>query len=147
LGALWGGLAGVVFANFQGFITPDSFSFLESVFVVSMVVLGGMGSIPGVIIGAALIGGLPAIIQGVAQSPMLASIFHIDAPTASAIANYRYLLFGLLMVVMMAWRPQGILPSKRRARELHPEDEKTLEEEDQSLWAVEHGIDGSGHDL
>ncbi len=147
LGALWGGLAGVVFANFQGFITPDSFSFLESVFVVSMVVLGGMGSIPGVIIGAALIGGLPAIIQGVAQSPMLASVFHIDAPTASAIANYRYLLFGLLMVVMMAWRPQGILPSKRRARELHPEDEKTLEEEDQSLWAVEHGIDGSGHDL
>jgi branched-chain amino acid transport system permease protein len=147
LGALWGGLAGVVFANFQGFITPDSFSFLESVFVVSMVVLGGMGSIPGVIIGAALIGGLPAIIQGVAQSPMLASIFRIDAPTASAIANYRYLLFGLLMVVMMAWRPQGILPSKRRARELHPEDEKTLEEEDQSLWAVEHGIDGSGHDL
>jgi branched-chain amino acid transport system permease protein len=78
---------------------------------------------------------------------MLGTLLHIDAPTASAIANYRYLLFGLIMIIMMAWRPQGILPSKRRAQELHPEDEKTLEEEDQSLWAVEHGIDGSGHDL
>ena len=147
LGALWGGLAGVVFANFQGFITPDSFSFLESAFIVCMVVLGGMGSIPGVIIGASLIAGIPSVIQGVAQSPMLATLFHIDAPTASAIANYRYLLFGLIMIIMMAWRPQGILPSKRRARELHPEDGRTLEEEDQSLWAIEHGVDGTGHDL
>lgn len=145
LGAVWGGLAGVVFANSQGFVSPESFTFMESVFIVSMVVLGGMGSIPGTIIGAILIAGIPEMIRGLAQSPMFS--MYIKAETASAIANYRYLAFGLLMVVMMAFRPQGILPSKRRAQELHPEDAKTLQEEDQSMWDIEHGAKRSEHDL
>lgn len=145
LGALWGGLAGVVFANFQGFVSPESFTFMESVFIVTMVVLGGMGSIPGTIVGAALIAGIPEIIRGVAQSPLLSS--YIDATLASQISGYRYLVFGLLMVVMMALRPQGMIPSSRRAQELHPEDEKILEEEDQSMWDIEHGADRSDHDL
>jgi len=145
LGALWGGLAGVVFANFQGFVSPESFTFMESVFIVTMVVLGGMGSIPGTIVGAALIAGIPEIIRGVAQSPLLSSV--IDPTLASAISGYRYLVFGLLMVIMMAVRPQGMIPSVRRAQELHPEDEKTLEEEDQSLWDIKHGAERSEHDL
>jgi branched-chain amino acid transport system permease protein len=144
LGALWGGLAGVVFANFQGFVSPESFTFMESVFIVTMVVLGGMGSIPGTIVGAALIAGIPEVIRGVAQSPLLSSM--ISAETASAISGYRYLVFGLLMVIMMAVRPQGMIPSKRRAQELHPEDEKILEEENQQLYDVEHGVDGAEHD-
>jgi branched-chain amino acid transport system permease protein len=139
LGALWGGLAGVVFANFQGFVSPESFTFMESVFIVTMVVLGGMGSIPGAIVGAALIAGIPELIRGVAQSPLLSS--YISAETASSIAGYRYLLFGLLMVIMMAVRPQGMIPSKRRAQELRPEDDKILDEENQTLWDVEHGVD------
>jgi branched-chain amino acid transport system permease protein len=143
LGALWGGLSGVVFANFQGFVSPESFTFMESVFIVTMVVLGGMGSIPGVIVGAALIAGIPELIRGVAQSPLLSG--YIDPSVASAISGYRYLVFGFLMVVMMALRPQGMIPSTRRAQELHPEDEKTLEEENQSLWDVEHGADGVEH--
>ncbi len=145
LGALWGGLAGVVFANAQGFVSPESFTFMESVFIVTMVVLGGMGSIPGVIVGAALIAGIPEMIRGVAQSPLLAGV--IDPTLASAISGYRYLVFGLLMVIMMAVRPQGMIPSTRRAQELHPEDEKVLEEEDQSLWDLKHGADRSEHDL
>jgi branched-chain amino acid transport system permease protein len=145
LGALWGGLAGVVFANFQGFVSPESFTFMESVFIVTMVVLGGMGSIPGVIVGAALIAGIPEMIRGIAQSPLLSGV--IDPTLASAISGYRYLVFGLLMVIMMAVRPQGMIPSTRRAQELQPEDEKILEEEDQALWDVEHGSDRSEHDL
>jgi branched-chain amino acid transport system permease protein len=144
LGALWGGLAGVIFANFQGFVSPESFTFMESVFIVTMVVLGGMGSIPGVIVGAALIAGIPELIRGVAQSPLLST--YISGETASAISGYRYLVFGLLMVIMMAVRPQGIIPSTRRAQELHPEDEKVLEEENQQLYDVEHGVDGTEHD-
>ncbi|MDO8964604.1 MAG: ABC transporter ATP-binding protein [Coriobacteriia bacterium] len=145
LGAVWGGLAGVVFANSQGFVSPESFTFMESVFIVSMVVLGGMGSIPGVIVGACLIAGIPELIRGLAQSPMFSSV--IPAETASAIANYRYLVFGLLMVIMMAFRPQGIIPSQRRALELHPDDSKILHDEDQSMWDIEQGDKRSEHDL
>jgi len=145
LGAVWGGLAGVVFANFQGFVSPESFTFMESVFIVTMVVLGGMGSIPGTIVGAALIAGIPEMIRGVAQSPLLSTV--IKPEVASAISGYRYLVFGLLMVIMMAVRPQGMIPSTRRAQELHPDDEKVLEEEDQSLWDLEHGGNRSDHDL
>jgi branched-chain amino acid transport system permease protein len=144
LGALWGGLAGVVFANFQGFVSPESFTFMESVFIVTMVVLGGMGSIPGTIVGAALIAGIPELIRGVAQSPLLSGV--LDPAVASAISGYRYLVFGLLMVIMMAVRPQGMIPSTRRAQELHPEDEKILDEENQTLWDVEHNPDVDGAD-
>lgn len=129
IGALSGGVAGVTFAYVQQFISPESFTFMESVFVVCIIVLGGMGSIPGVIIGAVLIQGIPALIQGLA----VAGVLKLPGEALSAITGYRFLVFGLLMVVMMATRPQGIIPSQRRAMELHPEDEKTLEEENQQL--------------
>jgi len=134
LGALWGGIAGITFAYFQGFVSPESFTFMESVFVVSVVVLGGMGSIPGAIVGALIIQGVPELIRGLASS----GIIDFSAEAQSAISNYRYLVFGALMVVMMAWRPQGILPSKRRARELHPDDESMLEEENQTIYDAQH---------
>jgi branched-chain amino acid transport system permease protein len=142
LGAMFGGLAGVIFANSQGFVSPESFIFMESVLIVAMVVLGGMGSIPGVIVGALLLAGIPEIISGVAQSPLLSGL--ISAETASAISSYRYLAFGALMVIMMARRPQGMIPSKRRAQELRPDDMRIVEDEDQSAWGVEHT---STHDL
>ncbi|MCE5204147.1 MAG: hypothetical protein ABFC80_02140 [Coriobacteriales bacterium] len=134
LGALSGGVAGVTFAYVQQFISPESFTFMESVFVVCIVVLGGMGSIPGVIVGALLIKGIPDLIQGLA----VAGVFKVSGDVNSMITGYRFLVFGLLMVVMMAVRPQGIIPSARRARELRPEDERILEEEDQQMWDVEH---------
>ncbi len=137
LGALAGGIAGITFAYFQGFVSPESFTFMESVFVVCVVVLGGMGSIPGAIIGAILIQGVPLIIQGYATS----GILPLDSKQASLIGNYRYLVFGLLMVIMMAVRPQGMIPSQRRARELAPEDDSILAEENQSLYDAEHVTD------
>lgn len=138
LGAMWGGIAGITYAYWVGFISPESFNFMESVLVVCMVVLGGMGSIPGSALGAVIIVGLPEIIRYLAQSPMLSGI--LTAEQASAIGDYRFLIFGGLMVVMMALRPQGIMPSKRRAREL-TEDEVIIQEENESLWEVEHKHD------
>jgi branched-chain amino acid transport system permease protein len=134
LGALWGGIGGITYGYWVGFISPESFNFFESVLIVCMVVLGGMGSIRGAALGAVIIAGLPEIIRGLAQSSMFSHFLTVDQ--AAAIGNYRYLIFGLLMVVMMAVRPQGILPSSRRSRELKPEDEKLLEEESAEITSA-----------
>jgi branched-chain amino acid transport system permease protein len=134
LGALSGGIAGVTFAYVQQFISPESFTFMESVFVVCIVVLGGMGSIRGVIVGALLIRGVPDLVQGL----MVAGVIRLSGDATSMITGYRFLVFGLLMVVMMAVRPQGMIPSSRRALELRPEDDRVLAEEDQQLWDMKH---------
>ncbi|MDY0087081.1 MAG: ABC transporter ATP-binding protein [Coriobacteriia bacterium] len=148
LGALWGGIAGITFANFQGFVSPESFTFMESVFVVSIVVIGGMGSIWGAVVGALFIQGIPELIRGAAQAGWLEVVgITLSGEAQSAISNYRYLVFGFLMVLMMALRPQGIIPSKRRARELHPEDTKALDEMDQTLYDAEHRTAMPGDDL
>ncbi|VAX29918.1 Branched-chain amino acid transport system permease protein LivM (TC 3.A.1.4.1) [hydrothermal vent metagenome] len=89
LGAAIAGVAGVLFAARYTFISPESFTFLESVRILSMVVLGGMGSLPGAILGAFLLTVLPEMLRG--------------------FANYRMLIFGLALVVMMVFRPQGLL--------------------------------------
>jgi branched-chain amino acid transport system permease protein len=134
LGALSGGIAGVTFAYVQQFISPESFTFMESVFVVCIVVLGGMGSIRGVIVGALLIRGIPDLVQGL----MVAGVIKLSGDVTSTITGYRFLVFGLLMVIMMAVRPQGMIPSTRRALELHPDDDRVLAEEDQELWDTDH---------
>jgi branched-chain amino acid transport system permease protein len=140
LGALWGGIAGVTFANYQQFVTPESFSFMESVFVVAIVVIGGMASIPGVIVGALFIQGVPELIRGFAQSGILSQIIRYNIPpeTITAITSYRNLVFGLFMVVMMIWRPQGMIPSKRRAAELQPENDETSTIESEQLYDAQH---------
>lgn len=148
LGALWGGIAGITFAYFQGFVSPESFTFMESVFVVCVIVLGGMGSVPGAIMGALIIMGVPELIRGMASSGLLQTLtgIQVSAEGQSAISNYRYLVFGFLMVLMMAWRPQGILPSQRRARELHPDDGRMLVEQNETLFDMRHDTARGGDD-
>ncbi|TAK03465.1 MAG: branched-chain amino acid ABC transporter permease [Candidatus Manganitrophaceae bacterium] len=89
LGAGIAGVAGVFFAAKYSFVSPESFTFLESVRVLSMVVLGGMGSLPGAVLGAFLLTVLPELLRG--------------------LAGYRMLIFGAALVVMMIFRPQGLL--------------------------------------
>src|SRR5574343_305559 len=113
LGALSGGVAGGLFASFQGFISPESFGLLESIMILAMVVLGGMGHIPGVILGAVVLTIAPEIVSDViGQLQMHAFGKMIVDPE-----NARMLLFGLAMVIMMLTRPEGMWPSKRRQAE------------------------------
>ncbi|WP_024302052.1 ABC transporter ATP-binding protein [Pseudogulbenkiania sp. MAI-1] len=113
LGALSGGVAGGLFASFQGFISPESFGLLESIMILAMIVLGGMGHIPGVILGAVVLTVAPEILRDVI-GPLQMKTFGrmlIDPE------NARMLLFGLALVVMMLVRPEGMWPSKRRKAE------------------------------
>jgi branched-chain amino acid transport system permease protein len=98
LGAMFAGFGGAFFAARQGLVNPESFTFIESALILAIVVLGGMGSQVGVILAAIVLTVLPEL--------------------AREFAEYRMLLFGLVMVLMMMWRPQGLLPMKRPHVEL-----------------------------
>lgn len=100
MGALWAGLAGVIFAAKTTFINPESFKVWESVLILSMVVLGGMGSIPGVIVGALLLILMPEYLR--------------------AFSEYRLLIFGALLVIMMVFKPAGLIPKRRRHYKIKP---------------------------
>lgn len=113
MGASFGGLAGGLFASIQGFISPESFSLLESVMVLSMVVLGGMGNIAGVILGAVLLTGLPELIRFTVV-PAQQALFGRVVVDPEAI---RMLLFGLALILVMLFRPAGLWPAKLRKRE------------------------------
>ena len=113
MGATFGGVAGGLFASFQGFISPESFTLLDSIMVLCMVVLGGMGNVWGVVIGAVLLTTLPEALRyaGPLQQRWLGEIY-IDP------SDLRMLLFGSALVLMMLLRPAGIWPSQTRRREL-----------------------------
>lgn len=114
MGASFGGLAGACFAAMQGFVSPESFDLMESVMVVAMVVLGGMGNIKGVVFGAILLTFLPALLR-YSVGPLQQSIF---GKTIIDPENLRMLLFGMAMIAVMLYRPEGLIPSKRRKAEL-----------------------------
>ena len=114
MGASFGGVAGGMFAAIQGFISPESFVLVESVMVLSMVVLGGMGNIYGVVLGAVLLSFVPEILRYTVE-PMQKAVFGKMVLEPEVI---RMLLFGLALVLMMLYRPAGILPSAVRKREL-----------------------------
>jgi branched-chain amino acid transport system permease protein len=109
MGASFGGVAGAMFASFQGFVSPESFTLMESVVIVSMVVLGGMGHVPGVILGAILLYAIPEVLRYVAKPAQLA-IFGQELIAPEAL---RMLLFGLSMVLIMLYRPAGLWPARQ----------------------------------
>jgi branched-chain amino acid transport system permease protein len=107
LGATFGGVSGAMFAAFQGFVSPESFALMESIIVLSMVVLGGIGHIPGVILGAVLLAIFPEILRHTVV-PVQEQLFGrvlIDAEVL------RMMLYGLAMVLVMLYRPKGIWPA------------------------------------
>ena len=114
MGASFGGVAGGIFAAIQGFISPESFVLVESIMVLAMVVLGGMGNIFGVIAGAVLLSFVPEILRYTVE-PLQRSLFGKMIIEPEVI---RMLLFGLALVLMMRFRPAGLWPSSRRKREL-----------------------------
>ena len=117
MGASFGGIAGGMFSAMQGFVSPESFVLVESVNVLAMVVLGGMGNIPGVILGAILLSFAPEVLR-YTVGPVQQEIFGRTLLDPEVI---RMLLFGFTLVIMMLFRPAGILPSATRKRELEGE--------------------------
>ncbi len=110
MGATFGGVSGAMFAAFQGFISPESFSLMESVMVVAMVVLGGIGHLPGVILGAVLLASLPEVLRYVAGPLQSMTDGRLDA------SILRQLLIALAMIVVMLLRPRGLWPSPEHGK-------------------------------
>jgi len=129
MGALFGGVGGGLFAAFQGFVSPESFTLMESIMILCMVVLGGMGHIPGVILGAVLLTVLPELLRyiGPLQENLIGEVV-VDP------ADLRLWLFGLGLILVMVFRPQGIWPSPVRARELRPDNPDEVHQEQESLY-------------
>ena len=117
LGATFGGVAGGMFASFQGFISPESFTYMESIIILAMVVLGGMGHIPGVILGAILMSLFPEFLRYVVDPIQKAVFGSVIIDTAVL----RQLILGLAMVLIMLYRPKGLWPTPTR------EDKKVVE--------------------
>ena len=113
LGSAIAGFAGWLFAGKQGFVSPDSFDFITSIMLVAMLALGGIGNIAGAIVGAVALTIIPEALRPLQQ--------------------YRMLLFGALMIVIMLFRPQGLLGGKRIFEEFRPETERIRQEEDEVL--------------
>lgn len=109
MGASFGGVSGAMFAAFQGFVSPESFVLMESIVIVAMVVLGGMGYVPGVVLGAILLYAIPESLRYIAK-PLQEAIFGTEYLAPEAL---RMLLFGLAMVTIMLYRPRGLLAARR----------------------------------
>ena len=126
-GASFAGVMGVIFSAKQVFINPESFTFLESIGVLSMVILGGMGSIPGAILGATVVTvlnlqvlkGLSLWLNELRNAGVTILGYNLaNLPTQLEPAKYERMIFGFILILMMIYRPQGILPARRRTREL-----------------------------
>lgn len=113
VGSAIAGIAGTIYAAKQGTVTPDSFDFILSVMILAMVVLGGMGSVLGVILGGLVLSVLPELLR--------------------EFSVYRMLIFGLVMILMMIFRPQGFLGNVRRRYELRPAGERVREEREETI--------------
>src|SRR5207253_10234401 len=119
MGAATGALGGWLYASKVSFINPDNFPFFFSVIVLAAVVLGGMGSIPGVIAGAFAIAFLPEYLRNAAAGKTIAHWLNlVTGGHVEDVTEYRVLLFGAALVAMMVFRPQGLIPSRQRAAEL-----------------------------
>ena len=126
-GASFAGAVGVLFSAKQVFINPESFTFMESIGVLAMVILGGMGSIPGAVLGATVVTVLNLqVLKGLSlwlnelrnAGTTIFGWSLANLPTQLEPAKYERMVFGLILVLMMIFRPQGILPARRRHREL-----------------------------
>jgi branched-chain amino acid transport system permease protein len=122
LGAAFAGMAGSIFATMVASVYPSSFQLLISINVLALIIIGGMGSLPGVIVGAATLVGLPELLR--------------------EFGEYRYLFYGAVLIIMMRIRPEGLWPSPVRRRELHSDDQMlAMEEPETSLAFATQGDD------
>jgi branched-chain amino acid transport system permease protein len=126
LGASFSGLAGVAYAAKLDLVSPDQFQFNVSVLVLSMLVLGGMGNITGVIVGSFVLSFVNSFLL-----PQSTTLAHAAGFANIDFTNYRFMLYGVILVAMMLFRPEGLIPSRARAAEFHEAltDEPLAEQE------------------
>ncbi|HJV82301.1 ABC transporter permease subunit [Noviherbaspirillum sp.] len=132
MGASFGGVSGAMFAAFQGFVSPESFSLMESIAVLAMVVLGGIGHIPGVVLGGVILAALPEVLRHVVE-PVQRQLFGTVLIEAEVL---RQLLYGLAMVVIMLYRPAGIWPSPRHEDRMDANSPKRLDDKEPAALAA-----------
>ena len=129
LGASFSGLAGVVFASKLNLVSPDSFSFSVSVLVLAMLVLGGMGNIGGVVVGAIALATLNYYL--LPQANNIAAAIHLNVD----FTNYRFFIYGGILVLIMLFKPEGLIPSRQRRAELHAgDDDAPVAGQEQALF-------------
>jgi branched-chain amino acid transport system permease protein len=139
IGASFGGVAGAMFGAFQGFVSPESFSLTESTAILAMVVLGGIGHIPGVILGGVILAALPEVLRHVVE-PLQRSLFGTVLIDAEVL---RQLLYGLAMVVIMLNRPSGLWPSS--CQEDRPESNTDMQMDSEK--SIGHRLGDPGVDI
>ncbi|MDQ7956427.1 MAG: ABC transporter ATP-binding protein [Rhodocyclaceae bacterium] len=139
MGASFGGVSGAMFAAFQGFVSPESFSLMESVMIVAMVVLGGVGHLPGVILGAVLLAALPEVLRYVAGPLQSMTDGRLDA------SILRQLFIALAMILIMLTRPRGLWPSPEHGKSL--KNRRAPDPNPGSAQAVEPGVDNPADEV
>ena len=138
LGASFAGFAGSIYASYFQYVHPSNFEFSVSVTVLSMVILGGLGNIYGAVAGALLIGSFDRILTEELNRPMhwFGSQVGNDFLGAHDLKQDKFLIFGLALVIMMLFRPEGLFPSSRRKAELHPESDADRIHETQTMYDI-----------
>ncbi|NEX60428.1 ABC transporter permease subunit [Noviherbaspirillum galbum] len=132
MGASFGGVSGAMFASFQGFVSPESFSLTESIAILAMVVLGGIGHIPGVVLGGAILAALPEVLRHVVE-PLQRQLFGTVLIEAEVL---RQLLYGLAMVVIMLYRPAGLWPAPKHEDRMDSNQPKRHDEKEPTALAA-----------
>jgi branched-chain amino acid transport system permease protein len=141
IGASFAGAMGVLVASFRSFVSPDSFTLIWSILILSMVILGGIGSISGSILGAAILTFLifrilPDIASELSSLRQSSDFWRSLLPPQLDPAQYQRLILGLVLVIMMIYRPAGLLPAQRRKMELEEEADDTSIDPPESLGTV-----------
>ncbi len=157
VGASFAGVMGVLFAASRTFVSPESFNFMQSIGVLTMVILGGLGSIPGVILGATVVvilnlqilQGLSLWLNSLRQSDAVIPLINFalkDLSSQLDPSKYQRMLFGLILIIMMIYRQDGLIPARRRKRNNGNEGPSALEEDEESTGSqppasaeVKHG--------
>jgi branched-chain amino acid transport system permease protein len=125
-----GAIGGAFFARWMRFVSPDMFKFWESVLILCMIILGGLGSIRGVLVGALILTGLSEILRG-----FLPYVEELISPIAKVeLVGARYAIYGLVLIIMMRFKPEGLLPTTRVRAEMHPATDAILEAQTQTFW-------------
>ncbi len=139
LGASFSGFAGSIYAGYVGVVYPDQFQFSVSIIILAMVILGGIGNVYGAIAGGIIIGSFDRILAEALNTPLhwLGDQIGWSFLQKHSLAQDRFLIFGLALVLIMLLRPGGLFPSARRRAELRPDDEDISVQEDQPLYDIQ----------